>query len=92
MTVVVLYISTDVDECATSNGGCAHNCTNTVPGFACGCRDGFLLNSDGFSCDGGCNAPLYCMLRVSLAFTHTKGAIMFIQPKNTLHMHSGCII
>ena len=61
-----IYMSTDVDECVTSNGGCAHSCTNTVPGFACGCRDGFLLSSDGFSCDGGCNAPLYCMPSVSL--------------------------
>ncbi|XP_066264138.1 uncharacterized protein [Branchiostoma lanceolatum] len=41
----------DVDECASNNGGCAQNCTNTVGSFVCSCRDGFVLNSDGLSCD-----------------------------------------
>jgi len=42
----------DVDECATNNGGCAHNCTNTDGSFVCSCRTGFTLASDGLGCNG----------------------------------------
>eukprot|EP00058_Branchiostoma_floridae_P012924 XP_002598412.1 hypothetical protein BRAFLDRAFT_83187 [Branchiostoma floridae] len=37
-----------VDEFASNNGGCAQTCTNS---FVCSCRDGFVLNEDGLSCD-----------------------------------------
>ncbi|XP_019624444.1 PREDICTED: complement component C1q receptor-like [Branchiostoma belcheri] len=55
---------TDVDECATGNGGCAQNCTNTVGSFSCSCYTGYKFNNDGVSCDdidecasnnGGCS-------------------------------------
>ncbi|XP_078670984.1 uncharacterized protein LOC144911074 isoform X2 [Branchiostoma floridae x Branchiostoma belcheri] len=55
---------TDVDECATGNGGCAQNCTNTVGSFSCSCYTGYEFNNDGVSCDdidecvsnnGGCS-------------------------------------
>ena len=46
-----LYI-TDIDECASGNGGCGGECTNTEGSFSCSCRDGFTLNSDGRRCDG----------------------------------------
>ncbi|XP_078670967.1 uncharacterized protein LOC144911067 isoform X2 [Branchiostoma floridae x Branchiostoma belcheri] len=40
------------DECATGNGGCAQNCTNTVGSFVCSCEiAGYKLNDDGLSCD-----------------------------------------
>ncbi|XP_035661509.1 vitamin K-dependent protein S-like isoform X2 [Branchiostoma floridae] len=37
-----------VDECTSNNGGCAHTCTSSL---ICSCRDGFVLNEDGLSCD-----------------------------------------
>ena len=38
-----VYFSLDIDECATDNGGCDGNCTNTVGSYTCGCDEGFVL-------------------------------------------------
>ncbi len=35
----------DIDECAVSNGGCEHDCTNQNGGYTCGCQPGFQLNT-----------------------------------------------
>jgi uncharacterized protein (TIGR03382 family) len=53
----------DIDECATTNGGCAQTCTNSAGSYACGCTAGYVLAGDGVSCadldecatgNGGC--------------------------------------
>ncbi len=44
--------SLDIDQCMTDNGNCQQICNNTLPGFLCDCRDGYALNSDGYTCDG----------------------------------------
>ncbi|KAI8493020.1 Troponin I, slow skeletal muscle [Branchiostoma belcheri] len=49
-------VGAEIDECETNNGGCAQICTNTIGSFQCSCLDGFGLNTDGFTCDGG-NLP-----------------------------------
>ena len=41
----------DIDECATDNGGCGHYCTNTPGSYQCSCRDGYTLEED-YSCAG----------------------------------------
>ena len=43
---------TDVNECATNNGGCAQTCTNTVGSFVCSCQSGYTLASNGLTCNG----------------------------------------
>lgn len=48
----ILYYSIDINECAANNGGCAHNCQNTVGSFRCSCRTGYTLSSNGRSCNG----------------------------------------
>ena len=45
-------INTDVNECSTGNGGCNQICSNSVGSFQCSCNQGFLLASNGFSCNG----------------------------------------
>ena len=40
----------DIDECADSNGGCQHNCTNTIGSYHCYCAVGHALNDDYHSC------------------------------------------
>ncbi|XP_078609027.1 uncharacterized protein LOC144880613 [Branchiostoma floridae x Branchiostoma japonicum] len=42
---------TDVDECASNNGGCEGTCTNSVGNFSCSCGASYVLNNDGFTCD-----------------------------------------
>ena len=43
---------TDIDECAVGSHNCEHICNNTVGGFNCSCRDGFLPSHDEASCTG----------------------------------------
>ncbi|XP_061891515.1 growth arrest-specific protein 6 [Entelurus aequoreus] len=33
----------DVDECSKRNGGCDHECHNTVGSYHCSCRQGYML-------------------------------------------------
>ena len=44
--------SIDIDECAMDIDGCAQGCNNTVGSFNCTCSEGYVLNEDGFFCDG----------------------------------------
>ena len=48
----MLCIPIDVDECNTANGGCDHNCTNTVGSFICSCDTGYQLDESGLNCIG----------------------------------------
>ena len=50
MTLENYCIFLDIDECILSP--CEHTCTNTVGSFVCSCNDGYVLNSDGLSCNG----------------------------------------
>ncbi|KAJ2952188.1 hypothetical protein O0L34_g4468 [Tuta absoluta] len=45
----------DVDECAENNGGCQHECHNTLGGYECACHSGFTLHANKHDCkEGGC--------------------------------------
>jgi len=41
---------TDVNECLTNNGGCAHSCTNSIGSYTCSCRTGYVLADDNHGC------------------------------------------
>ena len=43
---------TDINECATNNGGCSHMCENTYGDYKCVCNDGYVLHSDLHTCLG----------------------------------------
>lgn len=46
---------TDIDECANNNGGCQHECKNTIGSYLCSCHNGFTLHDNGHDCkEGGC--------------------------------------
>uniref|UniRef100_A0A915AIW5 EGF-like domain-containing protein n=1 Tax=Parascaris univalens TaxID=6257 RepID=A0A915AIW5_PARUN len=53
----------DINECLIDNGGCHHDCVNTIGTFYCRCFPGFQLGSDRTKCididecrtdNGGC--------------------------------------
>lgn len=44
-----------MDECAVNNGGCQHECVNTIGSFICTCHNGFTLHENQRDCkEGGC--------------------------------------
>ena len=45
MRTIFLYI--DINECNQGNGGCEHNCTDTVGSFSCSCNTGYQLTAGG---------------------------------------------
>ncbi|KAL4233289.1 hypothetical protein ACF0H5_007973 [Mactra antiquata] len=62
---VLTVVSYDVNECDTNNGGCQHECQNTIGSYKCVCPGGFTINkTDDHNCedldeclqieDGGC--------------------------------------
>ncbi|KIH55384.1 calcium binding EGF domain protein [Ancylostoma duodenale] len=54
----VLSVSTqntfppDINECIVDNGGCHHDCVNTIGTFYCRCWAGFELEENGKHCKG----------------------------------------
>ena len=44
--------NSDVDECLSNNGGCNHNCHDSDGSYTCTCNNGYLLGSDGRTCEG----------------------------------------
>ena len=42
----------DIDECARQIDNCDQNCHNTIGSFYCSCNTSYLLNSNGYSCNG----------------------------------------
>ena len=42
----------DIDECSDENDGCSQTCTNTIGSYICGCNTGFVLDSNGATCNG----------------------------------------
>lgn len=42
----------DMNECLTDNGGCNHNCENTLGSYTCSCKDGYELSTNLHTCIG----------------------------------------
>ena len=48
----IAYNGTDINECASQNGGCEQNCQNTIGSYSCSCLTGYLIASNGYNCTG----------------------------------------
>uniref|UniRef100_A0A3B3ZC25 Growth arrest-specific 6 n=1 Tax=Periophthalmus magnuspinnatus TaxID=409849 RepID=A0A3B3ZC25_9GOBI len=63
---------TDVDECETRNGGCDHECNNTMGSYRCSCRHGYTLSGRHLCNDvDECDDPSVCGTAQCL---NTKGS------------------
>ena len=62
------YYISDINECESNNGGCQHNCSNSVGSFQCSCLPGHTLNSDGLQCSGKIFVALFDKLCIILKF------------------------
>ncbi|KAL7731092.1 hypothetical protein ACLKA6_014298 [Drosophila palustris] len=54
---------TDIDECAVNNGGCQHECRNTIGSYMCFCHNGYSLHENGHDCKEG-----ECKYEISASF------------------------
>ena len=52
MMMMIMVLILDIDECSGGIDRCSHHCQNTIGFYMCDCRSGYLLNTDGYSCDG----------------------------------------
>ncbi|KAK7898312.1 hypothetical protein WMY93_019165 [Mugilogobius chulae] len=51
----------DVDECASRNGGCDHDCNNTMGSYRCSCHHGYTLSGRHLCNDvNECEDPSVC--------------------------------
>lgn len=48
----MFFFHADVNECLVDNGGCHHDCVNTIGTFYCRCYPGFQLDYDNKKCIG----------------------------------------
>uniref|UniRef100_A0A4W3GN19 Metalloendopeptidase n=1 Tax=Callorhinchus milii TaxID=7868 RepID=A0A4W3GN19_CALMI len=44
------HFLSDKDECSKDNGGCQHECINTIGSYVCQCRNGFVLHENKHDC------------------------------------------
>ena len=68
-TYYYYYYISDINECESNNGGCQHNCSNSVGSFQCSCLPGHTLDSDGFHCSGKINVALFDELSIIQSYT-----------------------
>nr|XP_021507855.1 tolloid-like protein 1 [Meriones unguiculatus] len=48
------------DECSKDNGGCQHECVNTMGSYMCQCRNGFVLHENKHDCkEAGCEQKIH---------------------------------
>ena len=52
MVILSYQTHLGISECGFNNGGCSQICSNSSGSFVCSCRDGFVLLSDSYSCQG----------------------------------------
>ena len=48
----ICVVLLDVDECASMDNLCSQDCYNTFGSYDCNCTEGYVLESDGYNCNG----------------------------------------
>ena len=59
---ILSNLYTDIIECDTNNGGCDHNCINTIGSYQCQCREGYETKNNGTNCTGTLFITYYQLL------------------------------
>ena len=49
-SIVCFFHIPDINECDTDNGGCDHNCTDSIGSYDCSCDIGYILATDNHGC------------------------------------------
>lgn len=48
----IMYFFPDVNECMIGSFDCSHNCHNVIGSYICGCDCGYIIDTDGQTCNG----------------------------------------
>ena len=48
----VSLLSPDINECNIATNPCKQHCINNDGSFVCECNNGYILDADGFTCNG----------------------------------------
>jgi len=70
--LIILYI--DMNECSDSNGGCQHNCTNTIGSYYCSCAAGYSLDENDHSCS--CEIRYKCIIKIVDCYMRNNQCMM----------------
>ncbi len=52
LLVIKHFSPADIDECTEEIDRCEQDCMNTIGSYNCSCGSGFIIDVDGYSCDG----------------------------------------
>ena len=55
---------TDINECATNNGGCSQVCLNTEGSYSCDCYTGYELGPNNHTCKGISTVHVYMFIHM----------------------------
>ena len=51
-SVMIVIIVSDIDECTMESDNCTHICHNTPGSYTCSCQPAYILDTDGYTCNG----------------------------------------
>ena len=66
----------DVNECDEGTSGCNQTCTNTNSSYICSCYNGYVLDSDGHSCNGKVIVHITYVITASSANLYNNASIL----------------
>ncbi len=66
-----LFISVDIDECSSNNGGCSQICINTMGSFFCDCNAGYSLDGEGRTCNGASSVRQDSLVQRFVVWKHS---------------------
>ena len=84
LCLLLYFMPLDDLECDIDNGGCNQICINTIGSFHCNCAEGYLLNDNGFSCDG--EKAFSVVVYIILAYLSLLQILMNVYPVHVILM------
>ncbi|PIO33299.1 hypothetical protein AB205_0007210 [Aquarana catesbeiana] len=79
------HFFSDKDECSKENGGCQHECINTIGSYVCQCRNGFVLHENKHDCKEG-KSPKEIMAMLHFVNQQTELKVSFSSGSKAIYL------